>query len=211
MSELDDAPRRDLRARSYGEDYTSTAVDRVGVWLSARRIRRSVGTFTGKRVADIGAGYHAVLARSLIDDIESLLVLDVSLSAEVNSLPKTQVIEGRLPEALRDIPDDSLDVVICNSVLEHLWQPEQTVNELYRVAAHDGCVLINVPSWRGKRFLELSAFRLHLSPADEMEDHKTYYDPSDLWPMLVKAGFRPSNIRCFRHKFGLNTFAVCRK
>jgi hypothetical protein len=29
--------------------------------------------------------------------------------------------------------------------------------------------------------------------------------------MLVLAGFLPSNIRCFSHKFGLNTFAVCTK
>jgi len=69
---------------------------------------------------------------------------------------------------------------------------------------------VNVPSWRGKRFLELSAYRLGLSPAEEIDDHKAYYDPRDLWPLLVRAGFRPSEIRCFRHKFGLNTFAVCR-
>ena len=43
-----------------------------------------------------------------------------------------------------------------------------------------------------------------------MDDHKAYYDPRDLWPMLVEAGFKPSKITCFRHKFGLNTFAVCR-
>jgi hypothetical protein len=29
--------------------------------------------------------------------------------------------------------------------------------------------------------------------------------------MLVAAGFKPSRIHCRRHKFGLNTFAVCRK
>ncbi len=44
-----------------------------------------------------------------------------------------------------------------------------------------------------------------------MDDHKMYYDPRDLWPLLVQAGFRPRDIRCFRHKFGLNTFARCRK
>ena len=43
-----------------------------------------------------------------------------------------------------------------------------------------------------------------------MNDHKRYYDPRDLWPMLVAAGWRPSEIRIRRHKFGLNTFAVCR-
>ena len=71
-------------------------------------------------------------------------------------------------------------------------------------------LLVNVPTWRGKRALEFAAFRLGVSPADEMNDHKRYYDPKDLWPLLVEAGFRPSDIRCHRHKLGLNTFAVCR-
>jgi len=56
----------------------------------------------------------------------------------------------------------------------------------------------------------LSAFRLNLSPPAEMDDHKNYYDPNDLWPMLVRAGFLPSNITCRRFKFGLGTFAACR-
>jgi hypothetical protein len=43
-----------------------------------------------------------------------------------------------------------------------------------------------------------------------MNDHKMYYDVRDLWPLLVRAGFLPSDIRCFPHKLGLNTFAVCR-
>ncbi len=37
-----------------------------------------------------------------------------------------------------------------------------------------------------------------------------YYDVRDLWPLLVKAGFLPSEIECFSHKGGLNTFAACR-
>ena len=104
---------------------------------------------------------------------------------------------------------ESLDVVLLLSVLEHLWDADAALAELFRITAPGGVVLINVPSWRGKRFLELSAFRLGLSPRAEMDDHKRYYDPSDLWPMLVAAGFTPSRIRCHRHKFGLNTFAVC--
>ena len=44
-----------------------------------------------------------------------------------------------------------------------------------------------------------------------MDDHKMYYDPRDIWPMLVRAGFKPSRVKVFRHKFGLNTFASCVK
>ena len=33
----------DARRSSFGQDYRPTAVDRLGVWLSARQIRRQVG------------------------------------------------------------------------------------------------------------------------------------------------------------------------
>jgi len=115
-----------------------------------------------------------------------------------------------LPEALTKVASRSLDVTLCISVLEHLSEPLETLVELRRVTAPGGICLLNVPSWYGKRMLELSAFRLGLSPVESVDDHKSYYDPRDLWPLLVRAGFRPHNIHCHRHKFLLNTFAACR-
>jgi SAM-dependent methyltransferase len=111
---------------------------------------------------------------------------------------------------LAGLPDRSLDVILCMSVLEHLWEPGQALSHFRRLLRPGGVCAVNVPSWAGKRALEFSAFRLGLSPASEMDDHKRYYDPRDLWPLLVAAGFIPHGIRCFRHKFGLNTFAVCK-
>ena len=101
-------------------------------------------------------------------------------------------------------------MILCVSVLEHLWNPDVALAEFHRILSPAGICVVNVPSWRGKRFLELSAFRLGLSPAEEMDDHKRYFDPRDLWPLLVQAGFLPHGIRCYRHKLGLNTFAACR-
>lgn len=204
------AEGRDLRSRAYGQDRTLTAVDRLGVWLSARRMRNAAGGFSGKRVADIGCGYHATFAMSLLSELASLTLVDVAVSPDVKSRQGVRAIEGLLPDALRGLDGGSHDVVLCNSVVEHLWEPAETLREIHRIAAPGGVALINVPSWRGKTLLELSAFRLGLSPPDEMDDHKTYYDPRDLWPLLVRAGFLPHDIRCFRHKFGLNTFAICR-
>ena len=60
-------------------------------------------------------------------------------------------------------------------------------------------------------FLELSAFRLGLSTPESIDDHKTYYDKRDLWPLLVAAGFKPSQIDMRYHKLSLNLFAVCKK
>jgi 2-polyprenyl-3-methyl-5-hydroxy-6-metoxy-1,4-benzoquinol methylase len=205
------ATSRDLRNRAYGQDHALTAVDRFGVWLSSRRVRRTVGSFSGLRVVDIGCGYHATVARSLLPAVASMTLVDVAISPVLHHHPKVRAIEGRLPEALGEIQDGSQDLVICNSVLEHLWEPAETLREVWRILAPGRMALVNVPSWRGKRYLEFSAFRLGMSPADEMQDHKAYYDPRDLWPLLVRAGFSPRDIRCVRHKFGLNTFAACRK
>lgn len=204
------AARTGAPQASFGEQHRLTPVDRFGVWLSAKRLRREVPTFTGARVGDFGCGFDAGFVRTVLDEIDSALLIDVSIADDLKAHPKVRAIEGPLPESLVDVETGSLDIVICTSVLEHLRRPLDTIREFHRLLAPGGICLINVPNWLGKRLLELSAFRLGLSPADSIDDHKRYYDPRDLWPLLVDAGFRPRNIRCFRHKFGLNTFAACR-
>ena len=199
------------RQGSYGQTRKPTLVDRFGIWLSARRIRAYAGNPSGKRIGDFGCGHDAGIARSFLNSADHLVLVDLSVSPELKENPKVTVIEGELPDALGGLPDASLDIILCNSVLEHLWAPLDAVTAFHRLLAPGGVALINVPSWRGKWFLEFSAFRLGLSPAEEMDDHKAYYDPRDLWPMLVRAGFLPHDITCFKHKFGLNTFAACRK
>jgi SAM-dependent methyltransferase len=198
------------RDQSFGQGYSPTIVDRFGVWLSARQIRRWVPSFAGKRIADLGCGYHAAFTRTVLGEVEEALLVDVSIAPDLKAHPKVKTIEGGLPESIIGLPDASLDVVMIVSVLEHLWEPQRTLQEIRRLLRPGGTCLVNVPSWRGKWFLEFSAFRLGLSPAAEMDDHKMYYDVADLWPLLVQSGFLPSEIRCFRHKFGLNTFAACR-
>lgn len=198
------------RDSSFGQQGKITAIDRAGVWLSGHQIRRTVGSLDRKAVGDFGCGYEASYVRSVLGRVKSATLVDISLADDLKSLAKVTAIEGQLPDVLTDLADQSLDVVLCMSVLEHLWEPGETLRHFRRLLRPGGVCAVNVPSWRGKRALEFSAFRLGLSPACEMDDHKTYYDPRDLWPLLVRAGFMPHSIRCFRHKFALNTFAVCR-
>lgn len=197
------------RQTSYLQDGEGTIVDRFGVWLSGRQIRRFIPSFAGKRVGDFGCGFDAAFARTIAADVAGLVLVDVAIADDLKADPRVRVIEGRLPDALAPLPAASLDVVMIVSVLEHVADAAGLLREVKRLLAPGGVALINVPSWRGKKLLELSAFRLGMSPAAEMDDHKMYYDVRDLWPLLVAAGFRPSRIRCFPHKFGLNTFAVC--
>ena len=198
------------RREAFLENVRGTAVDTFGVWLSGRSIRRFVPSFAGKRLGDFGCGFQAAFSRTVLDDVASAVLVDVSLADDLKNDRRITAIEGGLPGALAALPSETFDVILLVSVLEHVTEPQHLLRELRRLLASGGTALVNVPSWRGKRYLELSAFRLGWSPAAEMDDHKTYYDVRDLWPLLVAAGFRPRHIRCFPHKFGLNTFAVCR-
>jgi len=198
------------RERSYGQGYELTFADRFGVWLSAVQIRRAIRTFDGKDIGDFGCGFDARFDRTIVDRVKSLTLVDVALADDLKQHPKVNAIEGALPDAIDRIESASLDVVLCVNVLEHLWEPRRALEGFRRILRPGGTCFLNVPSWSGKVVLETLAFRLNLAPKDEMDDHKDYYDRHDLWRLVVSAGFKPSNVKCKKHKFGLNTFAICK-
>lgn len=194
---------------SYGQHGLSW-VDRLGVWLSQRAIRRWLpeGKLT---VAELGCGFRATQLAALSDRIAHAVAVDFTIAPEVKALPNFTCHEGPIEDTLPKLERAAFDVVLLISVLEHLREPLSAIESAHALLKPGGVLLINVPTWRGKWFLEFSAFRLGLSPRTEMDDHKMYYDMRDLWPLLVRAGFKPSAIHLRRHKFGLNLFAAAVK
>ncbi len=199
------------RYSSYGE-HSLTFVDHFGVYLSKRAILRLLRGRQSLVVLDIGCGYNAKILTSLPSDIvKEGTGIDIKISDKVKALKGFLFIEDDIEHALPGLPDGSFNLIMAISVLEHLWQPQQALSNCFRLLRPGGILLVNVPSWRGKYFLEMSAFKFGTSPATEMNDHKMYYDKKDLWPLLVQAGFKPSKIKLWYIKFGLNLFAhVCK-
>ena len=147
-----------VREQAYGQATAPTGVDRLGVWLSGVAIRRHA-VFDNKRVADFGCGYHARFARQLLPRVRHMLLVDVSLADDLTRHPKVNAVAEPIESVLPDVESESVDIVLCISVLEHLDEPQEVVEHFRRILSPGGIVLINVPSWRGKRLLELAAFR----------------------------------------------------
>jgi SAM-dependent methyltransferase len=199
-----------LRSESYGQKGLSL-VDRFGVYLSRRAILRRLPARNGLHALDLGCGYRAMLLQALLPHLESGVGVDLRIDPDVKNVPRLSFVEDSLEGALPTLEDERFDVVLLISVLEHLADPLAALEHCRRVLRPGGTLFVNVPTWRGKFFLELSAFRLGTSPAVEMDDHKMYYDKRDLWPLLVRAGFRPRRLRLRYHKFSLNLFATAQK
>jgi SAM-dependent methyltransferase len=178
---------------SYGEK-KSTFVDRLGGWLSQRAISRELPDRSNLEVLDLGCGFRAT----------QLVALGPRLRRGVG-------VDFQIDRQLLGRDNLTFDAVLLISVLEHLSDPLLVIQSVSELLKPSGVLLINVPTWRGKGFLEFFAFRLGLSPKIELDDHRMYYDKRDLWPLLVRAGFKPSLIKLRYHKFGLNLFAVAER
>jgi SAM-dependent methyltransferase len=162
-------------------------------------------------VLELGCGYRATQLVALSPRLKRGVGVDFQLAPELASLAKFSFYEGTIEETVVKLVAQTFDAVLLISVLEHLRDPLVIIEAVLGLLKPAGVLLINVPTWRGKAFLEFSAFRVGLSPKVEMDDHKMYYDKRDLWPLLVRAGFKPSLIKLRYHKFGLNLFAVARR
>ena len=200
-----------LRAHeSYGQ-HGLTPVDRLGVWLSNRAIHRHLPRRNDLEVLELGCGYRATQLIALEPKLKRGIGVDFQIAPELQTLEKFTFHLGTIEQTLPKLESETVDVVMLISVLEHLAEPQFVLESAWRLLRRCGLLLVNVPTWSGKRFLELSAFRLGFSPKMEIDDHKMYYDKRELWPMLVRAGFKPSQIQLRYHKFGLNLFAAARK
>ena len=200
-----------LRAHeSYGQ-HGLTLVDRAGVWLSQRAICRHLPSRNDLDVLELGCGYRATQLLALEPKLKRGIGVDFQIAPELRTRERFTFYEGTIEEILPKLEGETFDVVMLISVLEHLAEPQFVTQSAWHLLRPSGLLLVNVPTWIGKRFLELSAFRLGFSPKVEIDDHKMYYGKRDLWPMLVRSGFKPSQIRLTYHKFGLNLFAVAKK
>ena len=200
----------DRTHESYGQKKLSF-VDRMGVWLSQRAISRELPNRSDLEVLELGCGFRATQLVTLSPRLKHGTGVDFQLAPELASLPHFTFHEGTIEGTLPKLANRTFDAVLLISVLEHLRDPLLVISAVRDLLKPSGVLLINVPTWRGKAFLEFSAFRLGLSPKVEMDDHKMYYDKRDLWPLLVRAGFKPSLIKLRYHKFGLNLFAVAQR
>jgi ubiquinone/menaquinone biosynthesis C-methylase UbiE len=186
-------------------------VDRLRTWLITLAIRKKIPRESSLRMLDIGCGHYAPHLIANQDRLVEGWGIDLTIDQSCEDRRGFHFLLGQVEECLPRTPDSYFDVVLLISVLEHLWDPIEALRQCYRALRPGGRLLINVPTWTAKPVLETSAFRLGTSTASSIDDHKMYYSKRELWPLLVRAGFRPSNVKLNYQFLGMTLFATARK
>jgi 2-polyprenyl-3-methyl-5-hydroxy-6-metoxy-1,4-benzoquinol methylase len=156
---------------------------------------------------DIGCGWDARLLKTVKPYIKQGKGIDFKapLIHEDNIQTFSVKLDKELP-----FQDQSFDFITMLAVLEHIENDLDILKECARLLRPGGGLLITVPSWYAKPILEFLAYRLHVVNANEIRDHKRYYNRLDI-EKLVK---NVSPLTCVEHRyfqFGCNNRVFVRK
>lgn len=172
LIELDDAliyAGRDLEILSDAPNYHAWIIDRFQPYLRGH-------------VVEIGAGTGSMSVR-LAPLVERLDVVEPSpnlipvLNRRLGVYNHVHISEGSLFDDLARYPDNSVDAVVLVNVLEHIDNDDDALNEIRRVLAPKGHLLLYVP-----------ALQILMSELDRVHGHFRRYNRSHLTRQVIIAG-----------------------
>ncbi len=138
---------------------------------------------TGGSLFDVGAatGFFLILARA-----RGFTVSGVEMSQFATQVAQKKGLAVSVGDMLsQHIPHNTHDVVTMFDVIEHMTQPFEEINEVYRILKPGGLVVVNTPNGQSllARLLKTS-WHLVVPP-----EHLFYFSPQNLSEYLSRHGF----------------------
>jgi SAM-dependent methyltransferase len=129
----------------------------------------SVNSVLKGKVLDVGCGIGDFLAFRKVNTV-GIDINPLNVNYCKSNKQEAHVIDG----STYPFEKQSFDSVILDNVLEHLVQPEITINEISRVLKSNGVLVIGVP---GKKGYTMDS------------DHKKFYDEVEMNKLLVQNNY----------------------
>lgn len=160
------------------------------------RIREAYKEIDSGRVClDIGCGDNS-FGLMACNNYKHIVGLDCSISAIKNANNEkffnilTDFDKGNLP-----VRDNSIDLVTCLDVIEHVYNPEKLVQEANRVLVKNGILIITTPNIRFIDFIRSLIFEGKFPKTSQDEvgydgGHIHYFTFADIRSLLKNKGFK---------------------
>jgi SAM-dependent methyltransferase len=171
----------------------------------------------GAKVLDFGCGDGAHASSFVLSKLCSYTGVDISQHAIAMCRAKGLVAVAYSPEAALPFDSHSFDNVLSFEVFEHLFDPEDALQEIHRVLRRQGHLIGSVPNsvYIANRVLMASGrFSPGGSPATSLkapwkDPHIRFFNKETLLLLLRQSGFRECVV--FGGEFSLIDFPVLYK
>lgn len=189
-------------------------------------INRQQGSLCRQCGGNIRSGVIAKAFCTLFDQTKNLDQLlespPIARTLEVNEA-------GTLHERLKQLPkyhfakypecdlmampfdDDSFDIIIHSDTLEHVLSPQEALKEIRRVLIKGGSTIFTVPTLLGRltRSRDGLPHSYHGAEGTNSPDLLVYYEfGSDVWCMVLEAGFSECRIISHQYPAGIAILAI---
>lgn len=148
-------------------------------------------SFNKKIILDVGCGVGDVskgfCKTNEVHGID-ISIKNLRIAEQRDIITKKCNIEDKFP-----YKSDIFDIVICSEVIEHLFDPENTIRESYRVLKKGGMVLLSTPNFYSfiNRIKILSGRHRGIELPDyAARQHIRFYSQTGLKELLCNAGFK---------------------
>ena len=159
------------------------------------------------RILDLGCGFYGDFLLRIKDKISSGVGIDISVNKTINN-HKIKLLKHNLDNPL-PFNDNQFDIAVSLANLEHLNNPQQMFNEIYRVLNKKGILLLTTPSIYAKPVLEFLALKLKVIDEQEVMHHKFYFNKRSLCAYCRNTGFSFYAHSYFQ--FFMNNFLYAKK
>lgn len=177
----------------------------VNNFFGSLKIRNVLKYKNKGRLLDIGCGGGDFICRMKNEGFD-IYGIDTSRKAcnitkEKLGVENSQRIFNGELEAC-NFPDNYFDVITLWHVLEHLYEPKKTLEEIHRILKKDGIVIIEVPNIESLIFKVFKKYFFHL----EIPRHLYFYSKKTVKKMLNKTRFEGNKIGYSSSAFLFSSF-----
>lgn len=153
-----------------------------GGWANVTKFDKYI--FHDSYVLDFGCG-----GGFLLKNLNCGKKLGVEINPVAAEVAKKNGIE--IFTSTKDVPDEYVDVIISNNVLEHTLHPLEELKELYKKLKYGGRIIFVVPC---------ESISMRYSP-NNINQHLYSWSPMALGNLFTEAGFSVIESRPYIHKW----------
>jgi SAM-dependent methyltransferase len=180
--------------------------DRFIRYFRKNAAKSAIPNLENKVLVDVGCGRQASLGWDLKNHLKEYIGVDRDVPEVF--MENVKLVKTTAETMTSKLNHGEADYVVGLAIIEHIQDPAEFIHGCKKLLKSGGTLILTTPQPIASPVLDLLA-KHNIINADEILEHKTYFDEESLIGLLSNAGF--DNINSEKFLLGFNCLYFCNK